>query len=786
MDEIRITDLASAAGQLEEFDKFEFIVDVPTADASMKVSGKEIKGVMAPKKHTHAVSDVTALTGELDKKLDKKGGAITGDLSVMGDTYLRRLHLEEFLEVPEYRYNRIETVVGDKWSAPGGGIVELVSPENCTLTVKLEQGEIGILREDDLCMGVYLNAAMDASSGNTEDADDSFGNRTYAGFTTCYFRLTECLDRDSYAEWRYELREGYPYHPQAAMQIVAFGNKSDKNRQTSRYETRTYLRFLVGMDDWTIRTENIAAQFGDLTNLAKHGLDMTGYSAYLKNIYLTGFLSDRRGDSWFDSASGDMQLFNRDTGCGVSFRDGILRFGRIDPAKPDAGTDLDALMQTLTDTLETLGRINSDEYVSPVEKSFLRERLQDIQTEYAQLRDSALRNISEVRYRSVGGRQLTVGGKRRILRTLDDDWTTYETAYLIAVAAIEKYTQAEPEFIPIEADFARIEAYYEARTTLTGLLDKASKAAGSELAYLRENFQDISSEIDAGSGVVLSGFVGVKDESDRKVVAGMAGCSLTGVSEAAHGKLMFFAGADGIAHAGAAKTRIYEDGHIDVASGNFTGTITATSGKVGGFEIGTSSLTAKSGSNEMLLTSYLIRFMDSTNSLFIGADVMPSSMGGAISCPMRIEVARQSDYDYSMYGNAGLCLSVSGVKSWDDSVQTGNHALYIPHGDICGFRLRTRRVSGSQTLSALDNIILGVNSAAITLTLPASPEEGQLYFVKSVSSGNITLAVGSSAHKINDGRTNRKTAWTVSGGQILMVVWDRVNSIWHGGYTNCN
>ena len=154
MDEVRITDLASAAGQLEEFDKFEFIVDVPTADASMKVSGREIKSVMAPKRHTHAVSDVTGLTGELDKKLDKKGGAITGDLSVMGDTYLRRLHLEEFLEVPEYSYNRIETLVGDKWSAPGGGVVELVSPENCTLTVKLEEGEIGTLREDDLCMGV--------------------------------------------------------------------------------------------------------------------------------------------------------------------------------------------------------------------------------------------------------------------------------------------------------------------------------------------------------------------------------------------------------------------------------------------------------------------------------------------------------------------------------------------------------------------------------------------------------------------------------------------------------
>ena len=79
MDEVRIKDLASASGQLAEFDAFEFIVDVPTAAASMKVSGKEIKGVMAPKRHTHAVSDITGLSGELDKKLDKKGGTISGD-----------------------------------------------------------------------------------------------------------------------------------------------------------------------------------------------------------------------------------------------------------------------------------------------------------------------------------------------------------------------------------------------------------------------------------------------------------------------------------------------------------------------------------------------------------------------------------------------------------------------------------------------------------------------------------------------------------------------------------
>lgn len=570
MDEVRIKDLASAEGQLGEFDKFEFIVDVPSGDSSMKVSGAEIKGVMAPKKHTHPVADITGLTGEIDKKLDKKGGTITGDLSVMGDAYVRRLHLEEFLEVPEYQYNRVETVVGDKWSAPGGGVVELVSPEDRTLVVKLEEGEIGTFRENDLCMGIFLNTAMDESSENTEDSDDSFGNRAYAGFTTCYFRLTECLNENTYGEWLYELREGYPYHPQAGMTFVAFGNKTDPARQTSRYETRTYLRFLTGMDSWIIGIENIAAQFGDLSNLAAHGLDMKGYSAYLKNIYLQGYFADRTGDSWFDSVSGNLQLYNRGTGCGVSFRNGILRFGRIDPAKPESGTDLDELMQTVTDTLETLGRINSDEYVSPVEKSFLKERLQDIQTEYEQLRGSALRHIAIPRYRYVQGKRLVVGGKLRIVCSLNDDWMTYETAYLLAIAAIGKYTQQEPEFIPIEEDFSRIETYYKARQTITAILDKAA-AIGSDLSYLRENFQDITTEIDAGSGVVLSGFVGVKDENNTKVVAGMAGGPISGATSPKHGKLMFFAGADGIQNAGTATTRIYEDGHLEMGSGIFSG-----------------------------------------------------------------------------------------------------------------------------------------------------------------------------------------------------------------------
>ena len=142
MSEIRIKELASAAGQLDKFDEFEFIVDVPAAEASMKIKGKELQERVAPSAHTHQIAEVQGLQSSLEKKLDKTGGVVSGDLSVEGNAYMRNLRLEEFLEVPEFRYNRVETSVGDQWSAPGAGIIELVDRETCRLVIKLESGAV--------------------------------------------------------------------------------------------------------------------------------------------------------------------------------------------------------------------------------------------------------------------------------------------------------------------------------------------------------------------------------------------------------------------------------------------------------------------------------------------------------------------------------------------------------------------------------------------------------------------------------------------------------------------
>ena len=577
MADVRIKDLASADGQLDKFDDFEFIADVPDVDSSMKISGKQMREKMTPTAHTHKISEVTGLQDALDKKFNKSGGSVSGDFAVLGNTRLRNLAVEEFLEVPEFRYNRIETTVGDKWSAAGAGIIESVDTENRILIMKLESGEISSLRLNDLCKGIFYNVAVNNYTETTVDSDDSKGNITHAGFTTVYFKLVECLNTTTYGEWKYELREGYAYHPQPVMNIVAYANPTDISRQTSRYETRTYQRYLVGMTDWEISLENIAAQFGDLSNLYVHGLNMDGYSAYLKNIYLQGFISDLVGDSWFNSATGEAQLYDRTTGCGLSFKDGILRIGRIDPTDPTEGTDLEVLLEDLQETRDTLEMINSDEYVSPVEKTYLKERLADIHAEYAHLLDQATMYLLKSGNRAANGRVRIVNGVVRSVNITDESWREYITAYTLAVTALEKYTATSPEYIAIGDDFDDIDAYYSARAAVETMLQEKMKEAlkadqnQTDLEYLRENFAESTTDIDGQSGVVLSGFVGVKDESDTKVVAAMAGCSLPDAVDAEHGKLMLFAGADGVANAKNANARIYQDGHVEFSSGVFSG-----------------------------------------------------------------------------------------------------------------------------------------------------------------------------------------------------------------------
>lgn len=226
------------------------------------------------------------------------GGKIDG----RGVGYLESLTLRSFLEAPEYRFNRISIRVGNEWRAAGGGIIENVEIDHDeegnelqrgTVYLHLEDGEIGKIAVDDICQGIWHDH-ITLSNNSTDDYDDGIGNFRFGGFFTAYFRIVEVMSVDGGINnaFRYVLRSDKHWkalhHPASMMHFVAYGNFTDKTRQSSRYSTLTYERYLKDVNDWEFTENMIAAQFGDLSNLSIFGLNMKGYSAYLNNIYMSG------------------------------------------------------------------------------------------------------------------------------------------------------------------------------------------------------------------------------------------------------------------------------------------------------------------------------------------------------------------------------------------------------------------------------------------------------------------------------------------------------------------
>ena len=260
-------------------------------------------------------------------------------------------------------------------------------------------------------------------------------------------------------------------------------------------------------------------------------------------------------------------------------------------------------------------------------------------------------------------------------------------------------------------------------------------------------------------------------KSDNTVTAGMSG-STSGQ------KIRIWAGS---ATPDSAPFRVDEEGNVVATKANITGTITATGGNVGGFSISSSSMESVSGDDAMLLSANLIRFTGSYSKVFMGAETMPSSNGGSFSTPVRIEVNRS--IQSMSYGNAGLFLSVEGSHAYDnkDYQFTGNHALYISKGDICGFRLRLRRIDESTILSVMDSVVLAIK-AGITLTVPSTAEDGQFYWIRNVSGGDVTIA-GTNLVGWNSGEVS--TSIGLAKSKAAAMYYDKFNNKWFMNWIDC-
>ena len=319
---------------------------------------------------------------------------VGGFINEKGAGELESLFIRRFLEVPELRYNRVGISVGDDWSAPGAGVIESVDKEQKLVTLKLEEGEIGAVAVGDICMGIFHD--FDPSNNATADSDDGRGNFSFSGFATVYFRITEVLG-DRNAQFRYGLRPlsatfTKQIDPMESMTFVAYGSFTNPARWSSRYSTRTYQRYLRNVSDWEFTAENIAAQFGDLTNLSVFGIQMSGYSAYLDNIYLQGMISSLDKKALLDTRSKLFRLVG-DNGVGVAFTpEAGWKQGKLyDPATGQFQKefDIEQIDQTANEAKERLAAMSSDGTLSKEEKPAVRQQWSQIQKEYAKYQTDA-------------------------------------------------------------------------------------------------------------------------------------------------------------------------------------------------------------------------------------------------------------------------------------------------------------------------------------------------------------------------------------------------------------
>lgn len=299
----------TAAGYIT-FNKGIHSKDNSTFDKDVEITGKvtitgdtTVNGELTSNKKTNLVGP-TDVTGEMVVKDNRirfgdsfvgglfgKGGYIDKDARAE----LRSLRLWEWLEVPELRYNRVTAYTGIRWDTVGAGIIETVTPnsdgKSGSVTLKLENGEIGMIGEYDLCMGIWHDTSGNASSSS----DDHKGNFSFAGFKTVYFQITDIPSTDAEGKsnsdqhyFLYTLRDGYTVHPFSQMNFATRGNTSNENRQSFTYTTTEYSLMLSDVNQWEFTENMYKAISGKLEGFVLNGKTFHGYGTVLGNAYIYG------------------------------------------------------------------------------------------------------------------------------------------------------------------------------------------------------------------------------------------------------------------------------------------------------------------------------------------------------------------------------------------------------------------------------------------------------------------------------------------------------------------
>lgn len=245
---------------------------------------------------------------------------------------------------------------------------------------------------------------------------------------------------------------------------------------------------------------------------------------------------------------------------------------------------------------------------------------------------------------------------------------------------------------------------------------------------------------------------------------------------------------------------VKRNGYLKATNADISGRINATSGSVGGFNIGDNAIGTFDGSTGAGFNKSYMQFTGSDffhgqgyfiacgnyagKGLYIDSTVSNSNNLCA-GIQVRVKAGDVTPSDPVDGGN--MCTALDLFTQWNGQTGSfdetnpyeGNHAIVIRGGDVIGLRPSFVRLAASDSLTDYHHTVECYNSSAITLTLPHSPKYGQCYTIIQRGS-RVTFSSDKGIYDVR--RASSATTWySDTRGQVSWLWYN--GSQWIVCYT---
>ena len=347
----------------------------------------------------------------------------------------------------------------------------------------------------------------------------------------------------------------------------------------------------------------------------------------------------------------------------------------------------------------------------------------------------------------------------------------------------------------------------------SGMFDAKGNLTTSGVASITPTVTTIANtRIDEKKGEIRSGLVVASDFAKlESVVAEHSSKIETFITEDDAGMLISNAkiSADNIVLKGHCMK--FTGGTLTITTDNFTldekgnvslkGRVNATSGSIGGFNIGEYTIGSVGKTEGMGLSNECLKFM---NQAYLHGEGYFITCGSYMKTGLRIFSTTSPSNNLStgilIHIDAGtstpsdpisggkMCTALDLLTRWADQAGSfdmtnpyeGNHAIVIRGGDVIGLRPSFVRLAANyQTLTEYHHTVECYNTSAITIYLPSSPKNGQCYTIIQRGS-RVTFSSGKGIYDVR--RASSATTWySDTRGQVSWLWYN--GSQWIVCYT---